>query len=189
MKSLHRLAREVEARSIRGDFVECGVYRGGTAAILARVLRDSKHPRRLWLFDSFKGIPSPRPPDGPDLPLNEGDLAGEEAIVRSLLAHLRVPEDRYHVIPGWFSDTFPQVPIQEIALLHIDVGLYEGVKLALEHFYDRVVPGGVIILGAFLYEDMPGSKVALEEFADLRGLQIVPKDIGNKVSVYFHKAA
>jgi Macrocin-O-methyltransferase (TylF) len=67
------LAQRVEDEQILGDVVECSVYKGGTAAILARLATHSRLPRTVWLFDSFPGMP-PTAADGPKPPVGSGVL-------------------------------------------------------------------------------------------------------------------
>src|SRR5438552_18758980 len=63
LKNLYRLSVAVNRAGVPGDVVECGVCNGGTAAILASVALRSALPRRLWLFDSFQGLPAPTEQD------------------------------------------------------------------------------------------------------------------------------
>lgn len=146
LKALHRLAREIDKQGVAGDFVECGVYRGGSAALLGHALRSSQLPRHLWLFDSFQGLPRPTEKDGPDAPPLEGDIVGDRQNVERLLKKVGAPFDRTHIVPGWFQETFPHVPVDRVALLHIDADWYESIKLCLERFYDCLESGAVVVL-------------------------------------------
>lgn len=80
-----------------------------------------------------------------------------------------MPPDRLHIVEGWFADTFPQVQIERIGLLHIDADWYESVSLCLERFYDRVVPGGFIVVND--YGTWRGCRAAVDEFLERRGLR------------------
>jgi O-methyltransferase len=186
LKGLYRLAREVERKGIAGDFVECGVYRGGSAAILGHALKRSTIARQLWLFDSFQGMPRPTEADGPSAPALEGDFVGDEENVRRLLRKVGAPLDRVKVVAGWFHETFPSVAIPRVALLHIDADWYESVRLCLERFYDAVEPGGIVVLDD--YFDWPGCKAALEDFGRARGLHIEVKG-GENLPPHFEKPA
>src|SRR5882724_4728287 len=64
VQNLCKLAQRVEDEKIPGDVVECGVYNGGTAAILARIATRSRMGRTVWLFDSFQGMPQTTEADG-----------------------------------------------------------------------------------------------------------------------------
>jgi len=186
LKGLYRLAREVERKGIVGDFVECGVYRGGSAAILGHALKRSTMARQLWLFDSFQGMPRPTEADGPSAPALEGDFVGDEENARRLLRKVGAPLDRVKVVAGWFHETFPSVAIPRVALLHIDADWYESVRLCLERFYDAVEPGGMVVLDD--YFDWPGCKAALDDFGRARGLHIEVKG-GENLPPHFEKPA
>jgi O-methyltransferase len=178
------LARLVQRESIAGDFVECGVYKGGSAAVLAHALRRGEGDARLWLFDSFQGLPTPTMADGPSAPALAGEVVGDRACVEDRLRRTGVPLDRIRIVEGWFHDTFEAVPIDRIALLHIDADWHKSVKLCLETFYDRLSPAAVVVLDD--YEDWPGCRAALEEFAAQRGLQFTVTG-GGSVPHHFRK--
>ena len=186
LTQVHLLLREIDRKGIEGDIVECGVYRGGSAAILGYALRRLRIKRHLWLFDSFQGLPKPSGPDGPDAARLEGDVVGDEANVRRLLRRNDAPMDRVHIIGGWFRDTFPNAPVGRVALLHIDVDWYESYKACLDRFYDALEPGGVVILDDYEYKEFPGCKAALDEFIRARSLAIELKHTG-RAPPFFYK--
>jgi O-methyltransferase len=185
LKALDRRARELDRNGIPGDFVECGVYRGGSAAVLGAALGRSRLPRKLWLFDSFQGLPGPTEVDGPSAPPLAGDLVGDQRSVWQLLRKVGTPMDRVRIVPGWFHETLPGETIDRVALLHIDADWYESVKLCLERFFDRVEAGGIIITDD--YDCWPGAKFAVDEFARGRALQ--PLRNGASEAACFRKRA
>lgn len=162
IKSLYRLAWQIEREKIPGDVVECGVYNGGTAAVLARVAMHSRLDRTLWLFDSFEGMPQVTSEDGEAARSYVGKVIGSIDAVRSLLDAVGADQNRTRIIKGWFEDTFPTARIPQIALLNIDADWYESVKLCLKTFYDSVVPGGFISIDD--YGHWPGCRKAVDEF-------------------------
>jgi O-methyltransferase len=186
LKSLHRLARELDQRKVAGDFVECGVFRGGSAALLGAALARSPLKRDLWLFDSFQGLPRPTVLDGPDAPAFEGDLIGDAGSVWRLMVSVGVPSARLHICPGWFQETFASAQIGQIALLHIDADWYESITLCLRHFWDLVASGGVVILDD--YDAWPGCKTALEAFARERGLKVMLQRVGTAPPFFYKQA-
>ena len=164
--ALYKLSEEINQRSMPGDIVECGVYNGGSAAIMASLCEKSPVSRNVWLFDSFEGLPKPTDEDGAEAPAYEGWCHGDLSKVREVLRKLHIPESRVHIVKGWFQDTFPKVEIPKIAILHIDADWYESVKLCLEKFYDSVPPGGYIVLDD--YGDWEGCRIATDEFLSKR---------------------
>ena len=166
---LHELTARLGRLGVAGDLVECGVYRGGSAAVLGWSMMQLDGPRKLWLFDSFAGMPPASERDGEFSHTLEGKYVGSETNTRRLLARAGVPADRYEIRVGLFEDTFPTVATPPTALLHVDCDFYEPVKLTLEKFYPAMPPGGFVILNdygvykgareatdAFLAEHAPG---------------------------------
>jgi O-methyltransferase len=162
IQTLSRLAQRIEDEQIPGDIVECGVYKGGTAAILARLATHSRLPRTVWLFDSFQGMPPTTAIDGPYARKWVGKLTSSPRHVQRLLRRVGADISRVRIVPGLFEDTFPAFQIPQIALLNIDADWYESVKLCFEKFYDAVVPGGFVSIDD--YGAWPGCRIAVDEF-------------------------
>lgn len=168
--ALYKLSEEVNRCSLPGDFVECGVYNGGSAAIMGSFCEKSAVKRDIWLFDSFEGLPKPTEKDGDRAPAYEGWCHGDLEKVKRVFQKLQIPDARVRIIKGWFQDTFSKVLIPSIAILHIDADWYESVKLCLERFYDYVQPGGYIVLDD--YGDWQGCRIATDEFLEKRNLKV-----------------
>jgi O-methyltransferase len=168
LRSLYELASRVNKEEIPGDFVECGVYNGGTAAILAHFATRSPLQRTLWLFDSFEGMPQTTDRDGDAASEYIGQLVGNVETVRSVLESVGADLKRVHIVKGWFEESFRTVTIPRIALLNIDADWYDSVKLCLDVFYDAVTPGGFISIDD--YGHWPGCKQAVDEFFVARGI-------------------
>ncbi|HEY6946520.1 MAG TPA: TylF/MycF/NovP-related O-methyltransferase [Candidatus Acidoferrum sp.] len=168
LESLARLARRLEDEQIPGDIVECGVYKGGTAALLARTATHSRLPRTLWLFDVFGGMPPASAADGPSAARWVGSLKSTAPRVERLLRRTGANLSRVRIVPGLFQQTFPAVRVPEIALLNLDADWYESVKLCLATFYDSVVPRGFISIDD--YGAWPGCRLAVDEFFRARVL-------------------
>jgi O-methyltransferase len=162
-----RLARDVISRAIPGDLVECGVFNGGSAAAMATAIREGD--RRLWLYDSFEGMPKTTAPDGATAAEFVGACKGEVAKVLEALAVVRFPKERAVIRKGWFQDTVNEPLPEKIALLHLDCDWYESVLLALRTLYDRVPDGGVILLDDFGHWE--GCREAFYDFTRERDLK------------------
>jgi O-methyltransferase len=168
IQNLQLLARRAESDSIPGDFVECGVCNGGTAAVLARYASGSRLQRTVWLFDSFQGMPETSPEDGDAAKAHVGKEVGNQVRVQEVLKLIGARMERVRIVPGWFEQTFPTVSIGQIALLNIDADWYSSVKLCLESYYDLVVRGGFISIDD--YGHWPGCRQAVDEFFETRRL-------------------
>lgn len=178
-KRLRMLVNTAKNLELEGAFVELGSWRGGSASAFIKNLNQE---RECWLFDSFEGLPEPTELDTigggnkhatefKNLGMPDDDSKTYE-ICCDLMASLDYPQDKIHIIKGWFKDTFPihVDSIDGIAVLHVDCDFYEPVKLSLDTFYDKVVPGGVIILDDYGHWD--GAKKAVDEFLSERDLNV-----------------
>lgn len=168
IKCLYQLARKIQSEKIPGDIVECGVFNGGTAAILSCFSTHSRLKRTLWLFDSFKGMPQITENDDPEAKTYVGQVVGDLRKVRLVLKLVDADMDHVRIMKGWFHETFPKANISKIALLHIDADWYESVRLCLEKFYEDVVPGGFIVIDD--YGHWSGCKKAVDNFFSDFGL-------------------
>jgi O-methyltransferase len=186
LKTLVTLSRKLEIAGVEGDIVECGVFNGGSAAVLGRCAMESRFKRHIWLFDSFEGVPAPTPVDGPKAigEYYEGLSKGSVGKVREILQRMSIPDTRVTIERGWFQDTFPKVEIPRIALLHIDADWYQSVNICLDKFYDAVEPGGFIIIDDYGYYE--GCRKATDEFLAGRGLNVDLPQVEFQ-QVYFEK--
>jgi len=163
LRSLYDGLKRLAAEGIRGDVVECGTARGGSAALMGLAMLDDPISRRLWLFDTFEGMPKPTL-DDPDYELAlryEGSCRGGLEEVSALLGSLGL-SDRTSLVKGLFQDTVANAQVDGIAMLHLDGDWYESVMVCLEAFYDKVVPGGIVQIDDFGY--WAGARTAVREF-------------------------
>lgn len=141
--------------------------------------------RTVWLFDSFQGMPPVTEHDGISYDgrtaqSHVGQEVGDIARVKQVLRRVRADMRRVRIIPGWFNETFPSATVEKIAILNIDADWYESVKLCLDTFYDRVVPGGFVSFDD--YGHWPGCRKAVDEFFESR---LLPYTL-NKVDYTAH---
>jgi hypothetical protein len=176
---LARNVNEVLDAGIPSAFVKCGVWRGGASFLMADIVRRrGAKNRTVWMFDSFEGLPPATQLDGgaafdyqaaPDDPEYFNNCSASVEEVRA--AARRLGLDPYvEIVKGWFDQSLPahRDRIGQIALLRIDGDWYESVKCCLEQLYDRVAPGGYIILDD--YYDWQGCAIAVHEFLGTRKL-------------------
>jgi len=156
--NLHQAVHQ--ALQLEGEFVEAGVFRGGTAWYIAELIKRSGQERRLSLFDSFEGMPddTEKGRDGHD-PGDFGNTSLEH--VQGLVADY-ANVDFY---PGFIPDTLPPVADRQFAFAHIDVDIYKAVKDCCAFFFPRLVPGGVMLFddyGFEIYKD--AARRAVDEY-------------------------
>lgn len=152
---LYNLLADTLPRS-SGEIAECGVYRGGTAIILAELAQQSG--RTVHLFDTFGGMPK----TNPELDLHkEGDFSGTSLEdVRAYLAG--VENVRFH--PGIVPQTLQAVKEERFCFVHVDLDIYDAIKSATEFFYERLESGGVIVFDDYGWPSCPGARAAVDEF-------------------------
>ncbi len=124
MKSLASLARRISDSGPPGDFVECGSYKGGTAALLATFLTHSRH---LWIYDSFEGMPPTTAEDGTEARKYVGAGACSPDDVRAVMRLAGVNEKSFTIRKGWFNQTFEEPRARQVAFLHCDCDWYQSV--------------------------------------------------------------
>jgi O-methyltransferase len=181
--------RYVVDQRVPGAFVECGVWRGGSMqAVALTLLERGVRDRDLHLFDTFEGMPPPTEEDrrlkGPPArellesrPRTDNIWAiADLDDVRAGMAQTGYPAERLHYHPGVVQDTLPAQAPDRIALLRLDTDWYASTKHELDHLYDRVTPGGVVIVDDYDYWE--GSRQAVDEFLAESGarLLLVPVD-------------
>lgn len=164
--TLQACCDRVRTDRIPGDVVECGVWKGGAAALLIRHLRADTQ-RQFWLYDSWEGLP---PATALDVRVDglrgQAGLfsASQDRVEKLLFSQERADPSRVHLVPGWFESTLVETVNRErpIALLHIDCDYYQSVRFCLEHLYPFVAPGGVVLIDD--YADWAGCRRAVDEF-------------------------
>ena len=126
---------------------------------------DTSPSRKLWIFDTFEGLPAPSSND-PDFELakdREGDCKGNIDEVRALLGRLNVNCEPV-LVKGLFQETIPNSSVKQIAFLHLDGDWYDSTIVCLEHLYDKVATGGIIQIDD--YGHWAGARKALHEFLE-----------------------
>lgn len=143
---------------------------------------DRDETRKLHLFDSFEGLPQPTIKDGISAAqysggVNSGELvsvhkceANIESVHEFLFDKIRINKKTIIFHKGWFQDTIPNLgtEVEKIAILRLDGDWYESTKVCLEHLYDRVSLGGVIILDDYFCWE--GCRKATDEFRAARNI-------------------
>jgi O-antigen/teichoic acid export membrane protein len=177
--NLFNLSKSVS--DLDGDTVECGVLNGaGSHIILSAAGTDSRH----HIFDSFEGLSEPGPNDEVKVVTpyvwKKHDLSVPEDRVRRNLAAFG---DRVIYYKGWIPDRFGDVADRHFKLVHIDVDLHQPTHDALAFFYERTVPGGLIICDDYGSEICPGAKQAFDDFMKGRRETVIHLTTGQGVVI------
>jgi asparagine synthase (glutamine-hydrolysing) len=176
---LERALAGVVRNQVQGDLLEFGVALGGSAILISGYATNG---RRFHGFDVFSMIPPPTSTKDDDKSRSRydlikngksGGLGGEkyygyrkdllQDVRNSFARHGRpVDGDNIQLHKGLFEETWPKLRIEQVSFAHIDCDWYDPVKYCLTVVYDRLSPGGVILLDD--YHDYGGAQTAVDEF-------------------------
>jgi hypothetical protein len=178
MYALWQAVGHVVIHDVPGDVVECGVWRGGSSMLAAlALLTRGVDDRGLWLFDTFEGMSDPTEHDveaqtGLRVEQHwehlrhqrESHLVAYASLreVQTNMAMIPYPEQHVHFVQGKVEDTLPAQAPERIALLRLDTDWYASTRHELEQLWDRLQPGGVLIIDD--YGHWAGARQAVDEF-------------------------
>jgi O-methyltransferase len=166
--SLELIANEIYDKNINGNVAELGVYRGDFAKIINRAFSD----RKLYLFDTFEGF------DEKDIKTEiknnystgEQDFSGTS--VELVLGKMETQKNCI-VKKGFFPDTAAGIN-DNFSFVSIDVDLYEPMYKGLHFFYEKLSPGGYIMLHDYNNRRYNGVKAALRKFSEEKKVPYFP---------------
>lgn len=168
-EALHR------TRHLPGDVCEFGVASGACSAFIANEIRASD--KRLWLFDSFEGLPAPSPKDvllhdihnRGSMAAYQGDMAYPPTRVQARLAAVDFPPARARIVPGFIEQTIARADLPaQVSFAYIDFDFYEPILTALRWLAGRMPPGGVVIVDDYGFFSA-GAQAAVDEFTAAQG--------------------
>lgn len=165
INTLRSAMEEVQKNNIPGDFVEVGVWRGGIPMFMKAFLKaHGDHTRKVWVVDSFAGWP-PATNDPDALVCNNESVPWIVVPLEEVQDNFRrhgLLDDQVVFLKGWVKDTMPTAPIEQIAVLRIDVDLYEPTRDVLEALYPKLAVGGYVIIDDYFC--FPGCDRAVDEY-------------------------
>lgn len=154
---------------------ECGCWRGQSAHIIARALKEQASHKLFLIFDSFEGLSEYSGEDKGTKPITKEQesqerkvFAASEELVRNNLSEF----DFIRYYKGWIPDRFSEVKDHEFCFVNIDVDLYNPIKDCLEFFYPRMKPGGVLFLDDYGFQQFPGAIKAVDDFVKANKISI-----------------
>ena len=173
-----------QALNVDGDFVELGCYRGDTSLLLQKLLHQNGFDRRLWLYDSFEGLPPKTREDqsaaGDNFQQGELLVTKKEVVLRFKKAGLPVPK----IKKAFFEDldpglsatpsTSPQDSVAcptsspdlpaRIAFAFLDGDLYSSIKTSLHLVVPRLAKAATVCVHDYNNPALPGVARAVDEF-------------------------
>lgn len=159
--------KEILRNNIEGDFIETGVWRGGTCIFMRGLLKAFGNTDRIvWVADSFQGLPMPNksvyPHDAGDILYTYNELKISEEDVKTNFRKYGLLDDQVKFLKGWFKDTMPLAPIKKLSLLRLDGDMYESTIDVLIYMYPKLSNGGFCIVDD--WGAIPACKKAVEDY-------------------------
>ncbi|MEO6490553.1 MAG: TylF/MycF/NovP-related O-methyltransferase [Ferruginibacter sp.] len=168
-----------QVKHLEGDFVECGVYKGGYSMAVINYIDFTKLNKQFWLFDTYEGL--------------AWDHLTEKEKKAGLFEQYQHYESSYEVvqknfgnlpakiIKGTVPETLSQCTASKIAYLSIDMNCVEPEISAAEYFWDKIVKGGVVILDDYGFRLHIEQKLAFDKFANEKNVPILQLPTGQGI--------
>jgi O-methyltransferase len=180
--ALIQAVRYLNANAIDGAVVECGVWKGGSMAAVARTLVQLNDcDRELYLFDTFEGMSAPTDEDVDFSGVRASDILRQDPAfycddaplksVKALLSQIGYPMNKIHFVKGKVEDTLPDHAPSVISLLRLDTDWYASTKHELTHLFPILASRGVIIIDD--YGHWKGSQQACDEYFEENHIHIL----------------
>jgi hypothetical protein len=190
LANVRHLTESIIRDRISGDLIETGVWRGGACIMMRGVLAIyGVTDRHVWVADSFEGLPPPSPKlypsDVGEIFHEYEDLSVSLDEVKNNFKKYNLLDDKVVFLQGWFKDTLPDSSIEKLALLRLDGDLYESTIISLESLYDKVSPGGYIVIDD--YHVVKGCRQAVDDFCFTRKINEKMIEIDG-VGIYWRKS-
>jgi O-methyltransferase len=175
LNNVCELGQRVIDEAIPGDLAEAGVWRGGCCILMRGILAaNAIKNRKVYVIDSFEGLPPPKPDlfphdEGLNLHLHT-ELAVSLEQVKANFARYGLLDEQVVFVKGLFQDTLPSLDAGPFALIRLDGDLYESTYVCLEGLYPRLSPGGFVILDD--YKFLESVRSAVSDYRDKMGIDV-----------------
>lgn len=169
--SLYKSVEYICKRSVDGDFVECGVWKGGSSMLMALTLQKfGQTHRKLYLYDTFSGM---TPPGADDISIEGADAnvlyevtedwcSAGLTEVKNNMASTGYPKENVFFIEGMVEETIPNTLPGKLAILRLDTDWYDSTYHEMTHLYPLLEKTGVLIIDDYGY--WKGSKKAIDQY-------------------------
>lgn len=165
LEHLHKCIEDTVRKNIAGDFVETGAWRGGACIIAKSVYNDLKIDKKVYVVDSFEGLPPPDvekyPDDKNDTHYLDENMKASLEMVQANFKKFNCLDDKVVFLKGWFKDTLPTAPIDKISILRLDGDMYESTIDVLKNLYHKLSLGGYCIIDDYHH---PACRAAVQDF-------------------------
>ncbi|WP_442756459.1 TylF/MycF/NovP-related O-methyltransferase [Methylocystis sp. JAN1] len=168
-------------KGVPGDLIETGVWRGGATIFMRAMLKAyGVNDKRVWVADSFQGLPEP---DAEKFPV-EANFHNSK-IMKSYYNNFAVSleevaanfkaydmlDDQVKFLKGWFRDSLPTAPIEKLSIIRLDGDYYESTMDGLINLYDKLSIGGYVIVDDYGEDAWTNCRQAVDEFRTNRKIE------------------
>lgn len=173
LRDLRTCVQTILEEGVPGDLLEAGVWRGGVGIYL-RALLDAHGDRlrRVWIADSFRGLPPPElggaEEDVGDVHWTHQELAVGLGEVLDNFDRYGLLDGRVRIVEGWFEHTLAETPVERLAILRADGDMYSSTWTILEQLEPKVAPGGFVVIDD--YGAAPGCRIAVDRYRELHSI-------------------
>jgi O-methyltransferase len=190
LDNIQYCVEDVIRNRVPGDLIETGVWRGGATIFMRAILKaHGITDRKVWVADSFAGSPKSDakkyPKDTDDTHHTRVELTIPLNEVKANFESYGLLDDQVQFLKGWFKDTLPTAPINQLAVLRLDGDMYESTIDPLKNLYSKLSKGGYLIVDD--YGAVPGCKAAIDDFRRGNGIKDIINTI-DRAGVYWQKS-
>lgn len=202
LNSVH-LGHSIEMEAIEGDVVECGIAAGANFAymMIGCMIANPNPNRTFWGYDSFEGIQLAGKKDteqaGIGAITHDTNVPSDQLLKSSGITAHSLPSvihnlkrwglwdtGKIKLIEGWVQKSMPNSHPEKIAILRLDMDVYDPTYFVLSLLYDKISEGGYIIIDDWA---LSGVRLAVEEFWEERGIKPEIFTIDNSTPIYWRK--
>jgi len=155
---------QVLVMDVLGDIVELGCYKGLTSIQIGKALKLAGSSKKLYLYDSFDGLPEKVKQDESPagLQFKAGELPASKQEVVTLFKKSNLPPPV--IKKAWFRDLKVKDLPEKVAFAFLDGDFYESIKDSLELVWPLLSPGSVVVVDDYQNEALPGAQKAVDEW-------------------------
>ncbi|MDQ6962937.1 MAG: TylF/MycF family methyltransferase [Mariprofundaceae bacterium] len=189
LENIQFCAKSVLGNNVPGDFIETGVWRGGSTIFMRAIIEAyDLHDRSVWVADSFEGLPAPNeelyPVDKGDIHYTIDELKVTLESVQDNFRKYDLLDDQVKFLKGWFKDTLPKAPIEKLAIARLDGDMYESTMDAISSLYPKLSSGGFLIVDDYCIKTC---EEAITDYRNEHGIQEEMIDIDG-TGIFWQKA-
>jgi len=158
---------------VEGDIVELGCFEGTSALFFGRLLKGIHSDKKMWLYDSFEGLPEKSSEDDSAMgaQFKQGELKASKAVLAKnfVKAGLKIPE----IKRAWFYELDPIDLPEAISFAFLDGDFYESILDSLKLVWPKMTHGSTLIIDDYQNTALPGAAQAVNEFFADKNVQII----------------